>query len=98
MKALLKEINEAVDLMRDRLESGQGRRTDAMCRLSLTMSEALLSHIRTLEEELARMRDSMHWMDWVDGVASSAPDQPAALGPLGRVGAAEDREPSEESS
>jgi len=42
------EIAESINLMRKRYEQGQGRYADAMCRLSLPMSEYLLSEIVAL--------------------------------------------------
>ena len=48
------EITDAIRLMRERLESGQGTAQDAMCRLSLTMAEEL--HFL-----LDKARDAASW-------------------------------------
>lgn len=45
----MKDTRDSVRDMRTRLESGQGDRTAAMCRLSLPMAEFLLEHINKLE-------------------------------------------------
>jgi len=46
------EIREAIGFMRDRLTTGQGNYTTAMCRLSLPMSEALLTERDDLKAKL----------------------------------------------
>ena len=61
------DIREAIRLMRIRLESGQGLAHQAMTRLSLVMSEALLAECDRLRGEMAALR----WSEW-DERAESA--------------------------
>jgi len=55
----LDEIRETIGRMQRRLEQGQGRVEDSMCRLSLTMSRALLSHVTELSQENAKLRAAL---------------------------------------
>lgn len=48
----LEDVRDAIRLMRQRLESGQGRADQAMCRLSLSMSEFLLARIDEREDDM----------------------------------------------
>lgn len=50
--ARMNEILATVGHMRARLEDGQGQAHDAMCRLSLEMSEELVAKIAALRKEI----------------------------------------------
>ena len=52
----LADVDEAVVLMRERLEGGQGGLASSMCRLSLPMSEWLLRECNRLRTELLELR------------------------------------------
>jgi hypothetical protein len=53
----LDDIRETVRLMRERNQTGQGTTSSAMCRLSLGMSERLLTEIERLQREVEDRTD-----------------------------------------